>query len=134
MDDFFLTVPSDCCTENFALKFTVFLPTFIQLSVEFEVAVTYVQCPDTKDVYKYVCIWSALVRRQIVNNKFMPVLAVVPFMEITREKAYSPKSSYCQVMQKDFERVEFYIQYFSCQAISFLAGVGTLRLYFRRKS
>lgn len=62
MDEFLLTVSSNWCTGNFAARSNVFLPTFVQFSAEYEVALTYVRCPDTIDVNKAVCIQSDLVR------------------------------------------------------------------------
>lgn len=95
---------------------------------------TYVRCPITNDEKKSVCIHSDLVRSWIVNNKFMPVLAVFSLIEVTKGKAYSPNFNYCQLMRKDFDGLEFYIQDFSGPAISFFAGVTTLKLRFRHKS
>lgn len=131
MDDFFLT--ANCCIGNPASRFTAFLLAFMPLVAEFEVAVIYVQCPDINEVNMSVCIQSDLVRSQIVDNKFMPVLAVVPLIEITKRKAYSPESNYCQVKRKDSDWLDFYIQDLSDQAISFLAGSSTLQLHSRHK-
>lgn len=63
----------------------------------------------------------------------MRVLAVVTLIEITRGNAHSPKSSYCQIVRDEFWSSGVLHPGYSWSSNSFLAGVSTLQLHFRRK-
>lgn len=133
MSSFYITLSSNFQAGNTASKFTVFLPTFIQLSMDYEVALTYIQGPGLKGTAKHfsAIVQCAIVRNQIVNDKYKPLLAVVPVKNITDGKAYSAHSVYCDVLRKDFDRLDFDVKDFAGRTILFNEGITTIQLHFR---
>lgn len=70
----------------------------MQLSTEFEVAMTYIQCPSLKGStnHFFVCVECNIVSSQIVNDKHLPLLPVIPVTEITQGKLIP--AALCTVM------------------------------------